>query len=526
MTTPRYWKWRSYPLLLLLLLIGGPLARGQGAASTCGAGRYATDVFPTVTQTSGLVYGFNSVRDYSANDGAGADTPVTLRLDFYEPAGDTADRRPLIILAFGGSFVFGQRQDLDDLCRAFARKGYATATIDYRLIPPGNTGANYSLVLNSQARLADQIVRASSDMKAAVRFFRHDAATTNAYRIDPTRIFVGGYSAGAITALQTAYIDSPTEDATFTAAYQANGGLEGNTDLPAPNNLLPTYNATGLAGVLNLAGAVATLGVISAGNPPLFSAHGTADSTVPYTTGNAFGVPSYTLYGSGLMAPQATSVGIANQLFTIPNGSHASPRQEPNVTAINTAAAAFFQSLICPTALPVTLTSFSGQSGAPGTCAATLSWRTASEAASQAYEVQRSTDGRHFVPVGQVPSRNSSSGASYTYALGPLSAPAYFRLRMLDADGSYAYSPVVRLNATCVAPTFAPNPVHDRLTVDGLPAEPCRAEVYAASGRRVASAVGTGPLTLELGALPAGLYWVSVRTEAGQPLGRSRVIKP
>lgn len=522
MATTRYWKWLSLPLLLLL--VGGQPARGQGADQACGNGRYSADVFAAVTQTSGLTYGLNSVRDYSANGGAGADAPVTLQLDFYEPTGDPAPQRPLIIFAFGGSFVGGQRQDLDDLCRAFARKGYATATIDYRLIPAGAGFANYFLVLNSPALIADQIVRASSDMKAAVRFFRHDAATTNAYRIDPTRIFVGGYSAGAFTALQTAYIDSPTEDGTFTAAYQANGGLEGNTDLPAPNNLLPAYNASGLAGVLNLAGAVVTPGVVSAGNPPLFSAHGTADTTVPYNSGPALGNPSFMVYGSGLLAPQATSVGVANLLYTIPSGSHSSPRQEPNATAINTAAADFFQSIICPAALPVTLTSFSGQL-LPGTCAATLRWRTASEVASQTYEVQRSADGQHFVAVGQVPSRNSVSGGSYSYAVGPLGAPAYFRLRMLDVDGSSAYSPVVRLAATCAAPTFAPNPTPDRLTVGGLPAEVCRAEVYAATGRRVAAATGAGQLTLDLSALPAGLYWVSVSTEAGQWLGRSRVVK-
>lgn len=519
----RYWKGLSFPLLLLLL-VGSQPARGQSAAAACGGGRYSADVFTAVSQTSGLTYGLNSVRDYSANDGAGADTPVTLQLDFYEPTGDTVRQRPLIIFAFGGSFVGGQRQDLDDLCRAFARKGYATATIDYRLIPAGAGFANYFLVLNSPALLADQIVRASSDMKAAVRFFRHDAATTKTFRIDPTRIFVGGYSAGAITALQTAYIDSPTEDGTFTAAYQANGGLEGNTDLPAPNNLLPTYNATGLAGVLNLAGAVATLSVVSAGNPPLFSAHGTSDTTVPYNSGPALGNPNYTVYGSGLLAPQATSVGIANLLYTIPNGNHASPRQEPNATAINTAAAAFFQSVICPEALPVTLTSFSGLP-TPGACTATLAWRTASEVASQTYEVQRSADGQHFAPVAQVPSRNSLNGATYSYSVGPLSAPAYFRLRMLDVDGSYAYSPVVRLAATCAALTFAPNPTPDRLMVAGLPAERCRVEVYAATGRRVAVATGAGQLTLDLTALPAGLYWVSVSTEAGQLLGRSRVVK-
>jgi para-nitrobenzyl esterase len=381
-------------LLLGLAIIWSSSAWGQGA-SACDGSRYAADVFPDVTQVTGIVYGQNSVRDYST----GTDTPTTLQLDFYEPSGDVAAQRPLIIFAFGGSFVSGRRQDLDDLCRAFARKGYATATIDYRLVTPGAgcssflPNCNQVAVFSSRARLADQIVRASSDMKAAVRFFRADAATANKYRVDPTHIIVAGYSAGAITALQTAYLDSETEDSNYTAAYQDNGGLEGNTDLPAPNNLLPSYNARGLAGAFSLAGAVARLSVVGTTNPPLYAAHGDADQVVPYGSGTAFGASTYTLYGGGALHARADSVALLNQLYTVAGGDHASTRQEPNRTAINTAAAAFFQNSICRAPLPVVLASFTGQPEA-GTCAATLTWRTASEVNSQRVDIQISADGR------------------------------------------------------------------------------------------------------------------------------------
>lgn len=102
----------------------------------------------SVTQIIGIAFGANSVRDYSI----GTDTPVTPQLEFYEPTGDATARWPLIIFAFGGSFVSGQRQDLDDLFRTYALRGYATATIEYRLVPPGAgglpgfAGCNYVLV--------------------------------------------------------------------------------------------------------------------------------------------------------------------------------------------------------------------------------------------------------------------------------------------------------------------------------------------------------------------------------------------
>lgn len=512
-------------LLLSFALMGSQRAQAQGAAATCDGSRYAADVFTAVTQTTGITYGQNTVRDYST----GTDTPTTLQLDFYEPSGDGAAQRPLVIFAFGGSFVSGRRQDMDDLCQAFARKGYATATIDYRLVPAGAgcpsgfPNCNQLAVFSSRARLADQIVRASSDMKAAVRFFRRYATT---YRIDPTRIIVAGYSAGAITALQTAYLDSETEDSNYTAAYQANGGLEGNTDLPAPDNLLPTYNARDLAGAFSLAGAVARLSVVGAANPPLYAAHGDADQVVPYGRGTAFGTSTYTLYGGGALHARADSIGLANQLYTVAGGDHASTRQEPSRTAITTAAAAFFQEVICRAPLPVVLAGFTGRAEA-GTCAATLTWRTASEVNSRQFDVQASRDGRQFATLGTMPSQNRLAGASYTFRTPALAAGAqYFRLRLLDADGTATYGPVLTLVAACAAPplVLAPNPARDQVLVSGLPAGPVQVLLYNALGQIVSQSAAAGSATLPLAGLAPGIYLLQV-VDTGGVAHRARLVK-
>lgn len=507
-------------LLLGLAASASQPVRAQRAAAACDGRRYAADVFTNVTKTTGIVYGQNTVVDYGANPAT--TTPVTLALDFYEPTGDGALQRPLILFAFGGAFINGQRTDMDDLCQAFALKGYATATIDYRKVPPNSQFA----VFTTPALLADQIVRASSDMKAAVRFFRADAATNNTYRIDPTKIIVAGYSAGAITALQTAYIDSETEDPTFTTAYQNNGGLEGNTDLPAPNGLLPGYNARNLAGTFNLAGAVATLGVLSAGNPPLFSVHGDNDAVVPYGYGPVYG-SSYYLYGSGAMLPQATSAGIANQLLTLAGGDHSSSRAPASRVAINDAAAVFFQNVLCAAPLPVVLAGFAGRPE-PGTCAATLTWRTASEVNSLAFDIQTSADGRQFATVGTVPSQNRPAGASYTFRTPALAAGVqYVRLRLRDADGTATHSPVLPLVATCVAPqlALAPNPARDHVLVTGLPAGPAQLLLYNTLGQRVRELTATGGTPLPLAGLPPGVYLLKVLDASGAASGSARLVK-
>jgi acetyl esterase/lipase len=508
-------------IYLWLCLVGlAWSARAQNAGVACGNGRYASDVFADVQTTSGVLFGRNTVRNYATGTES---APADLRLDVYEPAGDAAVQRPLLLFAFGGAFISGARTDAEvvSICQGFARKGYVAAAIDYRLLNTNffSLGAVYA----DQTKLVDAVIRAAADVKAAVRYFKRDAATANTYRIDPTRIFVGGYSAGAIAALQVAYTESVTENPLTTNAYNANGGLEGNTDL-IDTPLLPTYDASGIAGVFNIAGGVNTLGIVNAGNPPLYSAQGTADTTVPYDRGTIQGT-QFTIYGSGQLQPQATSVGITNQLHPVPGGNHSSPVTEPNLSQIINEAAAFFQPLICVAPLPVTLTSFSGRVSADD-CTATLTWQTATEHNSYAYEVQGSSDGQAYERLSTVPSRNRAAGASYSFRVGRRVDLGYFRLRMLDIDGTAAFSPVVAL-AGCGAATLlvAPNPARDQVAVSGLPAGRCLGLLHSATGQVVAQASGTGTISLQLGSLPPGIYLLKVQSESGTAVGTAKVVK-
>jgi acetyl esterase/lipase len=510
-------------LYLWLLLTGLALpAVAQNANLACGNGRYINNLFPDPpTTTTGVVFGYNTSRNYAS----GALTPVTLRLDVYEPTGDVAVQRPLIILAFGGAFIQGSRQDADivAICQEFARKGYVTAAIDYRIV----TGAlNQFAVLGNQTYLIDEVVRAASDMKAAVRFFKHDAATANTYRIDPTKTFVGGFSAGAITALEVAYTDAITDNPLTTAAYTANGGLEGNTDLAGADALLPTYNSTGIGGVFNIAGGVNKLSIIDANDPPLYSAQGTADTTVPYDCG-VIQLTQFTICGSNQVKQRADTVGLANQLHPVMGGNHSSPANDPDRTQIIAEAAAFLQPLVCGAGpLPVTLTSFAGRVNSAD-CTANLSWQTASEHNSHACEVQASGNGKTWAALGAVPSHNQAAGASYAYRAGTLAGTRYYRLRMVDSDGTATYSPVVTLTGMCEMEPLqlVPNPVRDYALVSGLPAGRSQLLLYNATGQRVLKLTAEGSARLVLSNLPAGMYLLKVLAPDGTPSSTTRVVK-
>jgi poly(3-hydroxybutyrate) depolymerase len=289
-----------FTLSLLTGLIYSAFAQNH---PTCDGNRYVNPAFATVDTTLGILYGNNTTFGGNNQD---------LYMDIYEPGGDAAAMRPVIILAFGGSFINGNREDLDDLCRYYAHHGYVAVTIDYRLYD----GALFPLP--SAATMTDVVIKAVGDMKAAIRFLREDAATSNAYKIDPNMIFVGGISAGGMVASHAATIDSTDNiAASEMTALNNNGGFEGNSSTNA--NL---YSSE-VHGLVNFSGALRDANYIDANDPPFFSAHDDGDGTVPYNGGNAqvFGFPIVYVEGSGLMHARADVVGVANSLITIPNST-------------------------------------------------------------------------------------------------------------------------------------------------------------------------------------------------------------
>lgn len=138
----------------LLLLLNLFIAGVSFSQEPCSTGRYSSDVYTNLTITSNIVYGQNATF-------SGANK--ILKLDFYEPTGDTSMARPLIIWTHGGSFLGGSKTDVDmvALSNAFAKKGYACASIDYR------TG----FFPVDSANSVKAVMRAVQDMRAAIRFF-------------------------------------------------------------------------------------------------------------------------------------------------------------------------------------------------------------------------------------------------------------------------------------------------------------------------------------------------------------------
>jgi hypothetical protein len=91
--------------------------------------------------------------------------------------------------------------------------------------------------------------------------------------------------------------------------------------------------------------------------------------------------------------------------------------------------------------LPVTLVSF--EAVATKT-AAQLRFVTATEQNNDRFEIERSADGRTYTTIGIVKGAgNATETQNYTFEdKAPLAGTNYYRLRQVDFDGTYTYSPV------------------------------------------------------------------------------------
>ena len=266
-------------------------------------GRYDTEIFSSVNVST---INYSDVYNDNAHT-----------MDIYSPDGDTEINRPLILFIHGGTFVDGDKSDsyCVEFCTNFAKKGYVVASPNYRLV----SLLNLASFLTSHEEQYEAVLKATADIKSAIRFFRKDFDNGNNYGIDPNTIFVGGSSAGAITAIHLAYIDNisdvPTTPFNIQAIVNNLGGLDGDA-----GNL--GYSSS-VNAVISFAGGIHNVNWIDANDEPLVSCHGNLDQTVNYNCGPGLGQATVLeLCGSAEMHPQANLVGVLNNTLTFNGEDH------------------------------------------------------------------------------------------------------------------------------------------------------------------------------------------------------------
>lgn len=290
---------RIITLSMLFLLVGAFGANAQ---------RYLEEVFDEVTVTEDILYGVNaSVLAYPIFNEA---IPVELRMDVYEPAGDTETARPLILYFHTGNFLphpenlspSGLRDDSAtvEVCTRFAKMGYVVASCDYRLgwNPLAETQDERVFTLINAA------YRGVQDSRTAARFFRKEhAENDNPWGIDPDKFVVWGQGTGGYISLATSTIDA-YEDILLPkfittdgegnplpmVIEQVNGNVDGTTFgvNPLDNDTLCYPNHVGydsdFQACVNMGGALGDISWLDENDGPFISFQAPTDPFAPYET--------------------------------------------------------------------------------------------------------------------------------------------------------------------------------------------------------------------------------------------------
>lgn len=212
-----------------------------------------------------------------------------LLLDLYRPGDDPVSDRPAIVWVHGGNFDSGNRKMMAGYAREFARRGYVTASIEYRLLK----------AMDPDKGPQEAAEVAQEDVDTAMDWLTRHAAE---YGIDPTRFIVGGHSAGSITSFQVGY------------RYEDAG-----------------HDAPAVIGVAALEGVLIKPEDFAAGDPPFIlirSGQGGAGRDCP--TGDCEWIFT-------ALIEAADALGIANEMMHIPGATHGdliSPELVPSISAI------------------------------------------------------------------------------------------------------------------------------------------------------------------------------------------------
>ena len=168
--------------------------------------------------------------------------------------------------------------------------------------------------------------------------------------------------------------------------------------------------------------------------------------------------------------------------------------------------------------VPLTLISFTGS--VVNSQKIQLQWVTANEFATKDFEVEWSGDGISFSKAAVLPAAgNSSLNVSYSYIHKMIvDGSNFYRLKMIDKDGRFTYSPVIKINIAISVDkiTVFPNPVIDvlKFRIQALINETIIFQLQSADGKIIASKSfivikGSNLGTWNLQQLAPGNYFIS-----------------
>lgn len=253
----------------------------------------------------------------------------SLEMDIYYPSfdHDTLDQRPVIVLFHGGGFYLGDKTNFSYECEEFAKRGFVSVTVEYRLGEASDAGME----------ALKRSYRARQDGHAALRFL---VENSELLKIDVDNIFIGGMSAGSLLSQDLIYGEQSEWDLLFPSI----SAELGDTDT-AGNNYTHDFD---LKALYNNCGSATSLNVDNSEMIPTVAFHKEYDHIVPIDAN----LNTYS-YGSRKMHELLELANICSQLTVDTNwydpisGGHCPFTDwQGTLTRVNKASC-FFKNLMC-----------------------------------------------------------------------------------------------------------------------------------------------------------------------------------
>lgn len=460
-----------------------------------------------------------------------SDVKVTeLKMDIYQPQGDTMRNRPLVIYIHTGNFlppglngaITGSKNDSAAMvmCRKLARRGFVAIAPNYRLgwnpLDPSQA--------QRRAQLLNAVYRAIHDMKELVRVSK---AGANDLRIDPDKIALFGEGSGGYVALAYATLDkwaeveipkfiNPQTNTSFVDSNQVGNieGLGGLLNLYQPNG-----QNTDISFCMNMGGALADISWLEAGDPPMVSFHSVRDPFAPFSNGTVV-VPTtqddvVDVSGANVFIPKANNLGnnnsFLNQTFNDPVTLAARSRYGVtyqyifpaplDTIKVNSNAEGLY-----PVVFPLAADLFNN-TGSPWQW-----WDPNGPIASDTLDPGPPVITYHMAGLASNPNMSPSFGRTYQDTILEYATPRMlYSLNLISTEEESLHASELQV---------FPNPARESIRISSSDPD-LRLEAYRlreVSGRLVHSGSIAGPISMAN--LPQGIYLLEVETNRGTAVQR------
>ncbi len=168
------------------------------------------------------------------------------------------------------------------------------------------------------------------------------------------------------------------------------------------------------------------------------------------------------------------------------------------------------------TVVPLRLISFSAVPINNNTAA--LYWVTANEINTRNFVIEKSVDGVRFNMIGNIAASNNASNHYNSNVTDAENSIVYYRLKIVDNDGRYNYSPVIKIDRrkNNIGLSILSNPVRDVVSIatndQALNNSSCK--IINSQGAVVKTfIIRQGSQTIDVKGLPAGIYYL--KTSSG-----------